>query len=148
MSTDPHAAYRRDSRTVRQLVEAHLRDRKNDSPTAALCVLHFRGNREVFVTARGLCRSPDPARRQVGAEILGQLGWERRSYHIQSIDLLVELLSDRTPSVVAAAATALGHRAASVAGPQLLELASHSKSHSDISRLGASTKTLYVPRAG
>ncbi|GAA0957203.1 HEAT repeat domain-containing protein [Virgisporangium aurantiacum] len=86
--------------------------------------LHLRGDRETFDAARALCRSDEPARRALGADILAQLGAvtvtsaeetasvpvEQRPFRAASITLLLDVIADETdetvlPSVIGA----LGH---------------------------------------
>lgn len=86
--------------------------------------LYLRGDRETFDAARALCRSDEPARRALGADILAQLGAltvtsaeetasvpvEQRPFRAPSITVMLDLIADETdgtvlPSVIGA----LGH---------------------------------------
>ena len=72
--------------------------------------LHGRGTEIEFKIASDLTRSHDAIRRQIGADILGQLGWKNQAFRDESISLLIGLLSDQVDDVVASAAFSLGHR--------------------------------------
>jgi HEAT repeat protein len=73
--------------------------------------LQHRASREVFEGAAAWCAAPEaePALRALGANVLGELGWERDfPFARESEPVLLPLLQDPEPSVVAAAARALG----------------------------------------
>lgn len=72
--------------------------------------LHGRGTEIEFKIASDLTRSHDAIRRQIGADILGQLGWGNQAFREESISLLIGLLSDQVEDVIASAAFSLGHR--------------------------------------
>lgn len=88
---------------------------------------HRRGGREIFQQATIWCRSAIRQERQLGADILGQLGWQKDQFRKQSIKLLIGLLDDKDTDVIASAAYALGHRRATEAVPKLVSLGHHSK---------------------
>src|SRR5438552_1893383 len=74
-----------DRRSTSELIEAALveADRQEDPPGSylAIAVLHARGTRDVLdAAALASCRSPDPKRRALSAEILGQLGSPERTF--------------------------------------------------------------------
>jgi HEAT repeat protein len=54
--------------------------------------------------------SPIVQGRAAAAEILAQLGWQRRDLYVTSAEILLGLLECTDPSVVQAAASAFGHR--------------------------------------
>jgi len=87
--------------------------------------LHRRGGREIFQQSALWCRSPVRLERELGAHILGQLGWRKDHFRQQSIKLLIHMLDDSEPRVIASAAYALGHRSASEAVNKLVSLAGH-----------------------
>ena len=71
--------------------------------------LHERGTREAFEAAASWSGSPHAALRELGADVLGELGWETDfPFARESEPILLPLLQDREPTVVAAAARALG----------------------------------------
>ncbi len=71
--------------------------------------LRDRATREVFEAAAAWCASPEPVLRTVGADVLGELGWEvDHPFAKESEPVLLRLLQDHDRNVVAAAALALG----------------------------------------
>jgi len=88
--------------------------------------LHERGGADEFQAASRLCRSNAAVDREIGADILGQLGWAKRHFQDESVAQLITLLADPVDDVLASAAYALGHRQAAVAIPGLLVLLDHS----------------------
>jgi HEAT repeat protein len=89
--------------------------------------LHRRGGREIFQQAATWCRSLIRQERQLGADTLGQLGWQKDQYRKQSIKLLIGLLDDNDIHVIASAAYALGHRRSAEAVQKLVSLSPHPK---------------------
>lgn len=85
------------------------------------------GAREGFEAALRFARDHDPARRQAGAAILGQIGCShgRDTFRVESVAALIELLADPEPVVLATAAHGLGHRQDQSAISQLVPLSSH-----------------------
>ena len=67
----------------------------------------------------------DPLDREVGAPILGQLGSKTRTFHEESVTILLPMLRDPAVDVVIAAAYALGHRNDVRAIPEVLLLMDH-----------------------
>ena len=90
--------------------------------------LHKRGTTSEFNLAVKLCNSEDPIEKEMGADILGQLGWQKKTFHEESISILVDLLSDPTDTVIASAAYALGHRNTGKAIKPLLRHKTHPNS--------------------
>ena len=78
-----------------------------------------------FQIASTFCASEDPQRRELGADILGQLGWAKRTFLSESVAVLIGLLSDTDLSVVYSAAMALGHRQDPLAISPLCMLVDH-----------------------
>jgi len=87
--------------------------------------LHERGGDEEFEAASLLCRSNAAVDREMGADILGQLGWAKRNFQDESVAQLISLLADPVDDVVASAAYALGHRQAAAAISGVLALTEH-----------------------
>jgi HEAT repeat protein len=77
--------------------------------TAAAKQLHFRPEASVFAKAVSLMSARDFFKREIGAFILGQLGTPDMPYRNQSIPLLVQLFTDRSADVRAAAVASIGH---------------------------------------
>lgn len=84
--------------------------RDSDERWALVRELHRRGEACVFDAAAAWCASPDPMLRSLGADVLGQLGFEAaHPFGFESEPILVRLLGDSDPEVAAGALIALGH---------------------------------------
>ncbi len=92
----------------------------------SLAMVHYRGGAEEFKLGELYASSGDPVDRIVGADILAQLGWGDKAFQNESAAILIRLLGDEDPRVIAAAAMALGHRKSAAAISRLLPLATHS----------------------
>jgi HEAT repeat protein len=81
MSTDLNYGQekRDDSRSVEELVRLALTEPDEDAAWEAVSVLHSKGSREVLAAAKRLCDSDSADERQLGANILGQLGMPGRT---------------------------------------------------------------------
>jgi HEAT repeat protein len=92
-----------------------------------VCALHRDGSAEALEAAFALCSSPEAAKREFGADVLGQLGGSGplSPYREQSAPLLTRLLQDADPGVVSSALFALGHLAREVNAEVLTGLADH-----------------------
>lgn len=106
------------------IVAAYLTQDENEYWNC-IALLHKRGSETEFLAAEQLAREDDPVRREIGADILGQLGWSADAFHDESVTLLIELLADSVPDVIASAAFSLGHRNDSIAVPHLLQHIQH-----------------------
>lgn len=100
-------------------------DEHEDDPDCSLALVHYRGTREELDLGLEYSRSPDPKDRITGAYALAQLGWSDQTYLEESVDRLIELLSDEDPRVIDEAAIALGHRGDARAVAHLLPLVAH-----------------------
>jgi len=87
--------------------------------------IHQRGSEVEFSIACDLARSSDPVNREIGADILGQVGWVDGSFQDESIPILIGLLQDPCDDVIASAAFSLGHRQAPLAISGLIKLVAH-----------------------
>lgn len=77
---------------------------------ALVSELHRRGSSEIFRSAVDWCRSEGMSLRCLGADVLGQLGYaDSYPFGEESEPILVKLLHDHEPDVVADALVALGH---------------------------------------
>ncbi len=114
-----------DSRSIEELVAVALRAIDSDEAWEAIGTLQCHGSQPVLDVAADLARSPEPERRRLAADVLGQLGWSDRVLLGPSVDLLLGLLADGVPAVVNAAAVGLGHRNDPRAIPHLVALAGH-----------------------
>jgi HEAT repeat protein len=82
------------------------------------------GSREVFDRAARLCQSRAVERRELGADILAQLGYQtNKPFKTESLPILTALLADRSSAVVASAIHALGHLEAIELVPKLIPFA-------------------------
>lgn len=90
-----------------------------------LATVHYRGGQTEFDLGRKYALSDDPLDRCTGANILGKLGWDEGTFHDESVDLLLQLVTDNHLQVVVAAAYALGHRHTPRGIPNLLPLIEH-----------------------
>ena len=115
----------RDSRSTADIVKEAYTENDEDKYWKLISTLHRRGGRTEFSVAEELILSADPINREMGADILGRLGWEKRSFHSESISLLIKLLSDSVNDVISSAAFSLGHRHAIEAVQELLKLIDH-----------------------
>ncbi|MCI5119926.1 MAG: hypothetical protein D3908_01790 [Candidatus Electrothrix sp. AUS4] len=118
--------YAADLRSSEELIEAHRREMNSDQDTReAIGILHFRGGWKEFELGKQLTESETPEDRIIGADILSQLGWDKRSFHEESLAILINLLRDPDHQVVHYAAIGLGHRNDPRAIPPLIDLAGH-----------------------
>lgn len=121
------AARAADPRNTTSLVAALVEvcERDEDPDGGVLGILWARGGAAELAVGVELTKSTDPRRRELGADLLGQLGWDDRTQLTESVPVLVALLADPIPGVVAAAAVALGHRNHADAIIHLLPLTAH-----------------------
>jgi HEAT repeat protein len=127
MSTDDwRERHVNDPRSTLDLINAALSEPDEDAQCDAVCVLHFRGNAEVLGAAQILCRSSCEQERELGANILGQLGVPERTFPEESVaELLRMLRSETSARVIEAIAIALGHQHDPRAVPELVRFAEH-----------------------
>ena len=85
-------AAKADPRTVHELITQFLTEPDEDQSQELLCILLFRGTKDVFDAASDLCVSACPQERTLGAHILGQLGSPERSFPDQSVKILPTML--------------------------------------------------------
>jgi HEAT repeat protein len=90
--------------------------------------VHYRGGLKEFQSGLALLWSSDPLERAVGADVLGQLGWQDRAFLEESVDALLGALRDPDQSVVESSIIALGHRASSRAIDAILPFVDHPSS--------------------
>jgi HEAT repeat protein len=101
---------RNDPRPTHEFVTMALTEPDEDAAWEAVVMLHFRGTREVFETARQLCASECPQERTLGANVLGQLGVPDRTFPKEAVRILCGLLDVETDEdAIDAACIALGH---------------------------------------
>jgi HEAT repeat protein len=115
-----------DSTKSRTVVEAYRKVIVLDDFEENLALVHYRGGEEEFLLGVQYLESKDFIDRIVGADILGQLGWADQTYHEESVNLLIPMLSDGEASVVHAVCCALGHRHHIKSLPYIIGLADSS----------------------
>jgi HEAT repeat protein len=122
------AEKRNDPRTNEELIKlARARTDEGDDPGwDAIAVLHARGTRDIFDAACQLLRSEIPSEREVGADILGQLGIPERTFPEETLRILLALLEqEQDVGVLQSIAVALGHLHDGRAVEPLLKLKRH-----------------------
>src|SRR5712691_1117913 len=87
--------------------------RDSDEHWRVIRLLHGRAEREVFELAAACCAGVAPAERQVGADVLAQIGTVDthgiRPFTHESVPVLRALLADTDDDVIASAIHALAH---------------------------------------
>ncbi len=122
-----------DPRATPELISAALVEfqrTEDDAPEppglSAIVSLQERGSREVLDAAIALCDGAASIERELGALILGQLGWPDRSFPEECCDRLLRLVrEEQVHDVLLMAIFALGHLGNHRADPELLWLRSH-----------------------
>jgi HEAT repeat protein len=120
MPRDPNHPFASDLRESAALATLAMMADDEAVARRALAILHYRGSPVEFEIARNLASDRDPARRSLAADIMGQLGWDERTFLQESVPILLDLLDDADSGVVAHAANALGMRNDPRAIPRLL----------------------------
>lgn len=122
----PHAALAAETRSSAELAACLLREGwESDAGLHAIATISYRGGQTEFDLGRAYAASAVATERALGADILSQLGWEKKSFHEESVSLLIGLLHDADAEVIRAAAVALGHRNDRRAIPPLIALIGH-----------------------
>jgi HEAT repeat protein len=112
-----------DSRSTQELIELMLKEENEN----VLGILHFRGNHEVFSAASKLCNSQNPRERELGTDILGQLGIPERTFPDETLEILLRLLErEQDTDVLSSIGIALGHLHDAKAISSLVQLKNHS----------------------
>ena len=118
------------------IIELAYSNQDEEEYWSHIAILHQRGTICEFEAAKELCISADPIKREIGADILGQLGWSERTFQTESVEILIGLLTDPEEDIVTSAAFSLGHRNDPAAIPELVKLIHHPN---DRLRLGVTT---------
>jgi HEAT repeat protein len=119
-------SWRDDARSSQQLVALALAAPADEHEMWIFVgILQTRGGEQEFRLAAQLTQSTNPEERCLGAGILAQLGCGTPVYVTESVDLLLPMLGDRSPCVLASVASALGHRRDHRAIGPLSQLADH-----------------------
>ena len=128
MSTDLNYGHeeRNDSRSIAELVKLALTEQDEDAAWEAVTALHYKGNREVLEAAMRLCASDNADERQLGVNILGQLGTPERTFPNECFEVLAAMLTKETdPNVLECIGVAFGH----LKDPRAVELLFPLKRH-------------------
>lgn len=126
MKTHHDEGLENDNTSSRKAVEAHRVAKEEGEYSDHLTLVSYRGTQVELDLGLEYARSTDPLDREVGAEVLAQLGWSDHTFLEESVEALIHLLQDEDNGVIAAAGTALGHRGAPQAIPHLVALAENS----------------------
>lgn len=101
---------REDSRSTEDLIQLALTEEDDDAGWKPVVSLHYRGSAEVLEQARVLCLSFNARERELGADILGQLGVPERTFPEECFQILAGALADeRDPDVLESITIAYGH---------------------------------------
>jgi HEAT repeat protein len=131
MSPDLHHGKesRNDPRSIEELVRLALTEPDEDAAWEAVTMLHAKGSREVLEAAKRLCASNRADERQLGANILGQLGIPDRTFPDECFATLAAMLAEETdPNVLECIGVAFGHLKDPRAVELLLPLKRHANS--------------------
>jgi HEAT repeat protein len=119
-------SWRDDSRSSQELMALALAAPADEHEMWGFVdTLRMRGGEPELRLAAQLTKSTHPDERCLGARILAQLGCGTPVYVAESVDLLLPLLKDQEPCVLASVASALGHRRDHRAIGPLCQLADH-----------------------
>jgi HEAT repeat protein len=130
MSTDLNYGQekRDDPRSIEELVSLALTEQDEDAAWEAVTILHYKGSREVLEAATRLCASDSADERQLGADILGQLGVPDRTFPDECFEILAAMLTKETdPNVLECIGVAFGH----LKDPRAIELLLPLKCHAN-----------------
>ncbi|SHK21067.1 HEAT repeat-containing protein [Rubritalea squalenifaciens DSM 18772] len=117
--------YANDPTSSRACIKQYRKFLAEDVEGISLALFHYRGGKEEFDIACEYCHSNDAKDRAAGADAMGQLGWQDRTFLQESLDILIPMLKDEDDYVKYCAAVALGHRNHPDAIPALLKLTNH-----------------------
>ena len=117
---------RDDPRSTDELIALALTERDEDAAWDPVVVLHFRATPEVLSKALALCRSSVTKERELGADILGQLGVPERAFSEECFNSLKVMLAKETePDVLQSIAVAYSH----LFDPRAVELLAPLRNH-------------------
>lgn len=119
---------RTDPRSTEDLIRVAL-TLEGDERDKVVSILHWRGTLDVLEAARELCESAAPAERELGADILGQLGVPQRTFPNECFHLLAHTLDRESLSgVLESIAFAFGYLRDARSIEYLLRLKNHARS--------------------
>lgn len=99
----------------------------SESYCSVVTELHRRPDASVFEQCRAWSASLDPLERRLGADVLGQLGYQDRAFPFreQTFPILTQLLRDADDDVVCSALVAFGHLGPEQSVAEIAALARH-----------------------
>jgi len=101
---------RNDSRLTAELIHLALTETDEDAAWEPVTVLQYRATHEVLDAAERLCASSFAKERELGANILGQLGIPERTFPDECFQILFRMLAtEEDPGALNAIAVAFGH---------------------------------------
>ena len=119
---------RNDTRSTAELINLALIEPDEDKAWEPVTVLQFRATRDVLDAAECLCDTTVAKKRELGANILGQLGVPKRAFPEECFQILCRMLpEEKDPGVLDAIAVAFGH----LDDPRCIELLVPLKTHPD-----------------
>jgi HEAT repeat protein len=128
MSEPDFSKWTKDPRPTVELIRLALTEEDEHAAHEPVTVLQFRASREVLEAAERLCASLLAKERQLGAEILGQLGVPSRAFPNECFNCLAgTLTSESDPDVLQSIAIAFGF----LEDPRCVEILLPFKSHAD-----------------
>jgi len=128
MNQQPGRNAELDACSTQELIQYALTEADEDAAWEPVVTLHFRGTREVLDAACRLCTSPAARERELGADILGQLGVNERTFPAECFNCLAKMLrTESDPDVLESIAIAFGH----LHDPRCIELLIPLNSHPD-----------------
>ena len=96
--------------TTKTLIRRNLSEPDNEKAWRYVIPLHFRGTQEVFDSAIQLTKSKKVVERELGVNILSQLGIPERAFPLQTIHYLLSFMKkEKSPTVLSAVGIAFGH---------------------------------------
>lgn len=111
---------------VQQLFESALNEKDEDVRWNFIKALHKSGTRKTFESAKKLCESDLPFEVDLGASVLGQLGYPDMPFRAETTSLLLEISKTETDLEALQSITfALGRMHEPAAIRRLLELKDH-----------------------
>jgi len=119
---------RNDPRSTAELIHLALTEPDEDAAWEPVGILQYRATREVLDSAQHLCASGTAKERELGANILGQLGIPERAFPEECFQILRKMLApEDDPGTLNAIAVAFGH----LDDPRCIDLLIPLKAHPD-----------------
>jgi HEAT repeat protein len=100
-----------DTRRTSELIAAYLQTSDESEAADLITTIQYRGGAEECRAGLELLAHEGPRERAAGAEIIGQLGWQDRTFLDETMNALLGALTDADRHVLESVIFALGHRA-------------------------------------